>query len=519
MLKYILLITFLINNITYSQTYTPLPDAKCGNVWMHGYESFGHNIDNNFGTSHTDFGICNLNQYFKYSDFDIVSTSTVMCDTSGKMIFYTNGFTVGDITGHKMLNGDSLCYPYNTYPDGSYAIQGAIAMPLPNNPYIYKIFHHAPPLNNTVSILYSFLETTIDIRGNNGKGIVSNKNYPRMENDTTNGVFFTFCRHGNGRDWWMIRPDWNLHHYYRFLLNPNGLDSLPQQILPMPPANQRGAQKTSNSFTYSPDGSKFAHRAASVGIWLYDFDRCSGSVSNRRLIPRPNLYIGEIFAGIAFSPNSRYLYCTTDTSVVQYDTEATDIAASVVTVGIADGVRINNLNTNFYQPTLAPDGKIYINGPGGCQIWHTIHNPDGVGTTCDLRLHDRTLTTLYYGTTPNQANFRLGALRGSPCDTLGIEEGAEYVCVPYVSTVESPSLGDLGSVRVYPNPTNGNITIDNISTHTSLQIFNVLGQAVHTQNLNIGTNSLHLNLEAGTYFVRINGQNDTFLNTKLTIIK
>jgi hypothetical protein len=86
---------------------------------------------------------------------------------------------------------------------------------------------------------------------------------------------------------------------------------------------------------------------------LYDFDRCNGTLSNRRFIPRITTYGGEVYAGICFSPNSRYLYCTTDTSVVQYDTYANNIPSSAITVGLWDGTTVSppqNYNTKFLQP-------------------------------------------------------------------------------------------------------------------------------------------------------------------------
>ncbi len=497
---------------------TPLLEAKCGDIWMHGYSSYAHSTQPNFGVSDTDFGICNLHQEFNASDLDINSTIATIADTAGKLLFFTNGYTIGDRSRHKMLNGDSLCMPDWTYPNGSYAIQGAIIMPVPDKPYLYKIFHHTPRIRDSVSIVWVFLETTVDIRGNQGKGVVVSKNVLRLK-DTCNGVFFKFCRHANGRDWWMIRAGWSMSTYHRFLLTPNGLDSLPPQTLPYPPALQRGNYGATNAVCYSPDGTKLAHKAPRVGIWLYDFDRCSGMVSNRRLIPYP-IYGGNFFAGIAFSPNSRYLYRTIDTAVVQYDTEAPDIAASAVIVGVRDGALVNGMNTMFYVPTLAPDGKIYITGQGGCQMWHTIHNPDGAGLSCDLRLHDRTLSTLYYATTPNQANFRLGALVGSPCDTLNRAASAPYICVPYLAT-ESP-LNHLKEnfLQVFPNPASNVLNIAyEAFQNKQIILTDLLGIQQKTLSLQSETTIINIqNLHNGIYYVNIYENNRLLDSRKLVIL-
>jgi hypothetical protein len=405
-----------------------------------------------------------------------------------------------------------------TYPDGSYVIQGAIIMPVPDKPYLYKIFHHTPSHDSTGLVL-GFLETTVDIRGNQGKGVVIDKNNLRLQ-DTCNGVFFKFCRHANGRDWWMIRPGWSMSTYHRFLLTPNGLDSLPTQTFPYPPALQRGFYGASNAACYSPDGTKFAHKMGRVGIWLYDFDRCSGLVSNRRLIPYP-IYGGNYFAGIAFSPNSRYLYRTIDTAVVQYDTQAPDIASSAVIVGIRDGALINGMNTKFYEPTLAPDGKIYITGQGGCQMWHTIHNPDGAGLSCDLRLHDRTLSTLYYGTWPNQADFRLGALIGSPCDTLNKAASAPYICVPSVGTETSPPLQNLRGFKIFPNPTSGILNIE-IPPNSKgiLYLYNGLGQEIKQVSITSFQTQLNAyDLANGIYFLTVLDANGRLIGRERLVVQ
>jgi hypothetical protein len=43
---------------------------------------------------------------------------------------------------------------------------------------------------------------------------------------------------------------------------------------------------------FSPDGSKYAiYNALNIGVYLYDFDRCTGELSNKQVLWRP-LYRG-----------------------------------------------------------------------------------------------------------------------------------------------------------------------------------------------------------------------------------
>ena len=210
-------------------------------------------------------------------------------------------------------------------------------------------------------------------------------------------------------------------------------------------------------------------------------------------------------------------------SVIQYNTYAANIPNSAITVGLWDRTYIlpQNYNTKFFEPFNAPNGKIYINGVATNQMWHTIHNPNGAGTDCDLRLHDVILPTFYYATTPNFPNFRLGALRGSPCDTLGIEEGAEYVCVPYVGTGASSPLGDLGGIKIFPNPTNCNAHIEwseNLQNPIKVEMINSIGQVIESIKINQNANYYDLqthNLPNGIYFMKLlTAENQTY-TTKL----
>ena len=86
-------------------------------------------------------------------------------------------------------------------------------------------------------------------------------------------------------------------------------------------------------------------------------------------------------------------------------------------------------------------------------MWHTVHNPDGAGLSRDLRLHDVLLPTIYYGIVPNFPHFRLGALKGTACDTLNIAAGAT------VSTSAVPLAAATLRGSLYPKPADGSLTL------------------------------------------------------------
>jgi hypothetical protein len=68
----------------------------------------------------------------------------------------------------------------------------------------------------------------------------------------------------------------------------------------------------------------------------------------------------------------------------------------------------------------APDGKIYITTTSGSRTLHVIHRPDEPGTACAFEQHGIRLPCYNARSVPTFANYRLGPVDGSSCDTLGI---------------------------------------------------------------------------------------------------
>ncbi len=522
-----ILTTLALISIVYTSFAQPNEDKKRDFNFFTGYESRNHTIAPVAGTTLTDFNYCPMQQQFKNNPIDFVGSPAVMSDTAGRYLFSFNGYKIADSTYHIMANGDSLCKPDYQSDEGSFIIQGAITIPKPGSDHIYYIFHHLPTLTTITNDPYAVLKginiTTIDMQLNNGRGAVTSREVKTLRGDTLNSAVMKLCRHANGRDWWLIRPGLRLDKYYRLLISPKGIDSLPAQIMPSPSLD---STYFSNYQEFSPDGSQYAHKIPNRGIFIYNFDRCSGLLSNRRFIPRFSQYFGEVYAGICFSPNSRYLYCNTDTSTIQYDTYAPDIAASAITVGLWDRTTVSpprNYNTAFLQPFNAPNGKMYIAGPSTTQMWHTIHNPDGAGLSCDLRLHDVLLPTIYYGTVPNFPHFRLGALKGTACDTLNIAAGAT------VATSAAPLAAATLRGSLFPNPADGSLTLgidpsdnytydDNLPSGYTYTLSDVLGRVLRTESMARERSSISTAaLPNGIYYVSVRRQGTVVFSGKVVV--
>jgi hypothetical protein len=123
---------------------------------------------------------------------------------------------------------------------------------------------------------------------------------------------------------------------------------------------------------------------------------------------------------MAFSSDSRYLYVSKFTQILQYDLQATDILASEQVVAEYDGfLDENGVPTRFYGLQLAPDGKIYGNIPNfNSRYLHVIDQPNLPGDSCNVVQHAIYLPAHNFGTLPNLPYYRLYEAEGSPCDTL-----------------------------------------------------------------------------------------------------
>ncbi|MBK8721821.1 MAG: T9SS type A sorting domain-containing protein [Saprospiraceae bacterium] len=122
-----------------------------------------------------------------------------------------------------------------------------------------------------------------------------------------------------------------------------------------------------------------------------------------------------------------------------------NIFLSADTVARWDSSRFENFwENNFSSMQLAPDGKIYITSTSSSKTFYIIDNPDIKGINCKVRKFG-TLTAHFRGL-PQYPNYRLGPLKGSPCDTLHVAN-------------KDITLDDF-DIKLFPNPASTDIKID-----------------------------------------------------------
>ena len=222
-------------------------------------------------------------------------------------------------------------------------------------------------------------------------------------------------KHANGRDWWLPINEQNTNRYYMYLIDPQGIHLSHRQTIGLPVIDGLGQA------CFSPDGKHFAV-VNSVSSWegayldVYDFDRCTGLLSNHRQLHYPS----NGAAGCAFSKNARFLYVNFRLNLYQYDLQAANFEDSQQLIAIYVPPPPGEYPATFYQMQLAPDDKIYISGTNSLRALSVIHRPDETGSDCQferagLKLPVNNLFSVSYS-----PNYRLGPLDGFPCDTLGL---------------------------------------------------------------------------------------------------
>ena len=389
-------------------------------VWMIGQGSGNFPL---FTTSKIDFHSYPPQMEIVLQDFDFDVVSSIGSTPEGILQCYSNGVDIQNNQHEIIENGAELLeYLYN--PIGLTIPQGSLILPIPDKPkqfffltskYIYFDYQDVG-----AGGIGEVLVSNIDMNKNDGSGGVTSSN-TILNTDTLAAGQIVANRHANGRDWWILASKYRTNEYYRYLLNPDGIQEQPIQEVGAPTYDDLGQA------VFSPDGKQYVRYnedfiTKQSHIDLYNFDRCTGLLSNHR---RHSLNI-TVPGGIAFSPNSRYIYVSLWDEIWQYDLQASDIFGSGVLVAEYDGFLGDNdgflYHNRFFMMQLAPDGRIYINIPNiNSQYLHVIQYPDRKGIDCEVRQHFIQLPAFNAFTLPNLPWYRLGPEDGSECDSLGID--------------------------------------------------------------------------------------------------
>lgn len=418
-------------------------------------------------------------------------TTANITDANGDLLFSTNDAFLANANGDTLMNGAGLNPSSYTsdHLEGLYIPQACLILPKPESNTDYYLFHSTADLQVPSYFATRLYLTVVDmsLAGGLGGAVLKNE---IVISDSLVGGKITAVRHANGRDWWVFCHKKATNIFYRLLITPEGISPPQQQAIGVE-RNYLGGQ-----VSFSPQGDKFAYYFGVEGedLEIFAFDRCTGLLSNpvHILINDANNQ-----GGVAFSPSGRYLYVSSIEDVYQYDTQAADIAGSMVHIAEWDGFYSPSppFATLFDLAQLAPDGKIYISTGNGTQHLHVIHDPDSAGVECNMEQHGIALPRYFSNSIPNHPNYHLGPVDGSVCDSLGINTGM-------------PEAQQAIVLQAFPNPSDGRFTLSYPVHHEAgtLEVHDLNGRLVLSDRIPAWSQVHAMDLErlpAGIYDCRM----------------
>ncbi|MBK8701836.1 MAG: PKD domain-containing protein [Saprospiraceae bacterium] len=364
-------------------------------------------------------------------------TCSLISDLEGKIKYVSNGMHILGNDFSTVLNGDTINFNgkyfnlwVSSYYDGSIRFeglnlsQGMLMLPWPKKDSVFYAAYNDLYIDGTYFKDYT-KGIFIGLLDNKKNAVIFKDSL--INSDSLSANSLQACRHGNGRDWWIVTFSHNHDYAYVFLLDPSGCKLMHKIKTPMNYFFGAGQA------AFSPRGDKYVlFETSSIGSFivnsghlsLFDFDRCTGLLSKPRI---KRFAAKSTDLGCAFSNDGRFLYTANVDTLFQYDMDVGDILNSGKVAAISDKYKSvynppYSLVNDFGYMALAPDGKIY--GPGGNTLhMHRIDFPDEEGEEAQVRQHIIN-TVNNANTIPNFPNYRLGPEDSSACDTLGLDNHA-----------------------------------------------------------------------------------------------
>jgi len=428
-------------------------------------------------------------------------------DANGNLLFYVGSDTaIAGISGYVYnRNHQQMPFGWDLYV-GNWNHE-LIIVPMPGDTNKYYIFHTA--ITDIMGIFYTIVDMSLD----NGNGDLIDFNHRLSFDAVCDGV--AAVKHANGRDWWLI---YALNHvggqqpnkFYEYLITPAGIS--PPVVI-----NLGGNHMTNGSdLSFSNDGEKFLFTTITGLIEVYDFDRCTGEMSNPVIVENEFVSTRAIGSGV-LSPDKNLVYVTSNdyfSYVYQYDLRANPVSSSRDTIAV-----FRDIPFCVGMLRLAPNDKIYLsnlyyNGvnypfPYADSVYNYynmnlsfINSPDSIGDLCDFQNYSFPLggSRTYLGL-PNNPNYELGALQGSICDSL--------------ISVHELSEGN-SFMSIYPNPFQDKILLDpkwnSKEMAMEINIENETGQIIFSGKTSFIRQELDLSsLPGGIYFLHLSTENFSFV--------
>jgi hypothetical protein len=443
---------------------------KQGNIWYFG-DHAGVNFNTGIPVALTD-GATYLS--LNHSE----GTSTIS-DSSGILLFYTNGEKLWNKNHQVMQNGDSLLGNFSS-------TQSSIIIPKPASSEFYYVFTLDD--KNIDNLQYGFRYSVVDICLNNGLGdiVSSDKNILLLDSVTEK---VAAVKHFNNVDYWILTHKFNSDAFYSYLLTSNGIINT---VITHIGTSYNGFQGQLKFFN---NGNKIVMCSTDLSrtLFLFDFNKTTGIVSNQKSLTIPYGPFSGIYAA-ELSPDDSKLYCSfvtgtsMGTGIIQYNLNAG--GGNVDSINSSVNLIYNRPNYGTIRALqIGIDGKIYMVSLYNTHYLCTINNPNSYGNACNFQ----------------DSSVYLGGQEGN--------EGLPTLIANfnYSNTVYDCTAGiNEQNVKIdaslSPNPFHSTTTLHlnkNI-TQGTLTIYDTMGRIVHQQSIiNQDSEIRNEGYAAGIYFYKV----------------
>jgi gliding motility-associated-like protein len=341
--------------------------------------------------------------------------ATVSDETSGQLLFFTDGQSVWNANNQTMPNGFNLF-------GGAFlsCTQGPVIVPFPEDPTKYYIFtmddleYDVPQLDNGLRY------TVVDMTLNNGLGDVD----PLQKNIFLTDFLsekMTVVRSEAIRGYWVIVHKKESDQFLAYKVDGCGVD-------PTPVSSNVGTLLLGANSNFDPRmpfyGSMKANRAGnriampiddSKLIDFYSFDAATGQLFDPITVEVTDNTLGSPIRkyGCSFSPDGSMFYYTNNISVYQLKLTTYD------SINIASShTLVATPNDPTFQIEEGQDGKLYV-AIGGSNVLDAINSPNS--SFCDYTSNAVTLNGLCMLGLPgrvHERNFSSPTITYSPDSCL-----------------------------------------------------------------------------------------------------
>ncbi len=433
--------------------------------------------------------------------------NALICDREGNLLFYSNGCAVADRLHRIMPNGEGINDGefFQTLWEGDCengfpGRQDIIALPDPNDSLGYYLVTKLPEINQEGLVKQTIIQYSyIDLSLNEGYGDVTVKNEVIIDSIDFAVSCLNAIEHINKKDYWILQPAEN-SKVYTFLLNEEGINLVYEQEV-SPAVDFLTA--SAGMSTFSTDGRMFAFNNSRQGIFLFDFDRDTGLLSNQRLYP---IFCEFGLISMEFSPSGQFLYSSLTDSLFQTDIWEENVDEATLLIDTWAGVS-DPFPSTFSVAKLAPDCRIYIAPGSSSRYYHFINKPDEKGHACDFRQRGLELPWISnVGNFPNYPRFRVDD---------------EEKCNPSITTMFGEPVYYRKDLDVYPNPSNEFVTINlPEGKRGTILLYNLSGEILIQEKNQSLTQTLFVNqFPSGMYFLEFIPDRDLLVYTAKIVVE